>query len=108
MPQASSKARSARPAPGAVTLLVGTRKGAFLLKSDRARRRWTPGGPHFLGQVVNHVVLDPRDGKTLLCAARAGHLGPTAFRSTDKGPTSQKAHRPPPFPTPPPAAKDPP
>ena len=66
-------------------LLVATRKGAWILRADGARRRWTPGGPHFLGHVVNHVVLDPRDGRTLLAAARTGHLGPTVFRSTDLG-----------------------
>ena len=98
MPQRSSKARNGRPAAGPVTLLIGTRKGAFLFKSDRARRRWTPAGPHFLGQIVNHVVLDPRDGKTLLCAARTGHLGPTVFRSTDRGRTWKEAQRPPAFP----------
>jgi photosystem II stability/assembly factor-like uncharacterized protein len=98
MPQRSSKARNQHHAAGPVTLLVGTRKGAFLLKSDRARRRWTPAGPHFLGHIVNHIVLDARDGKTLLCAARAGHLGPTVFRSTDQGRTWKEAQRPPAFP----------
>jgi hypothetical protein len=81
-----------------VTLLVGTRNGVFLMKSDRARRSWALAGPHFLGNIVNHLVLDPRDGKTLLCAVRAGHLGPTVFRSTDFGRTWKEAERPPAFP----------
>jgi hypothetical protein len=81
-----------------VTLLIGTRKGAFYLKSDRARRRWTMAGPDFLGHIIYHVVLDPRDRKTLLCAARTGHLGPTVFRSTDSGKTWKEAQRPPAFP----------
>ena len=85
MPKAKAGKKTPRPASGPVTLLVGTRKGAFFIRSDRARRSWALAGPHFLGNIVNHLVLDPRDGKTLLCAVRAGHLGPTVFRSTDSG-----------------------
>jgi photosystem II stability/assembly factor-like uncharacterized protein len=88
----------ARPAAGSVALLVATRKGAFFLRSDPARRRWRLAGPHFLGHIVHHVVLDPRDGRTLLAAARTGHLGPTVFRSTDFGRTWREAGRPPAFP----------
>jgi photosystem II stability/assembly factor-like uncharacterized protein len=43
-------------------------------------------------------VLDPRDGRTILMSARAGHLGPTIFRSTDGGATWKEAARPPAFP----------
>ena len=86
------------PATGSVALLVATRKGAFFLKSDPARRRWRLAGPHFLGHIVHHVVLDPRERKTLLAAARTGHLGPTVFRSTDFGRNWREAARPPAFP----------
>jgi len=79
-------------------LLVGTRKGAWIFQGDRARRAWRVDGPHLLGQVVNHLVMDPRDGRTLLMAARTGHLGPTIFRSTDLGHTWTEATRPPAFP----------
>jgi photosystem II stability/assembly factor-like uncharacterized protein len=48
--------------------------------------------------VVNHVVLDPRDGKTLLAAVKTGHLGPTVFRSTDRGRSWKEAKAPPAFP----------
>src|SRR2546425_4445699 len=98
MPKKSKSRKTPRRASRPITLLVGTRKGAFFVRSDRARRQWTLAGPHFLGHIVNHVVLDPRDGKTLLCAARAGHLGPTVFRSTDSGRTWKEAERPPAFP----------
>ena len=89
--------KAAKPAYR-VVLLVGTRKGAFLYRGDAARRRWRLDGPHFLGSIVHHLVLDPRDGRTLLMAARTGHLGPTIFRSTDRGRTWTEAKRPPAFP----------
>jgi hypothetical protein len=79
-------------------ILVGTRKGLFVLSADRARKRWSMAGPHFLGQTVNHAVIDPRDGRTLLAAVKAGHLGPTVFRSTDLGRKWKEAKRPPAFP----------
>lgn len=83
---------------GAVTLLVGTRKGAFLLRSDGSRRTWRLSAPIFLGHIVHHVVSDPRDRRTILMAASTGHLGPTIFRSTDAGKTWTEATTPPAFP----------
>ena len=82
----------------ALVASVGTRKGAFLLVADAARRKWRAEGPHFFGQIVNHVVLDPRDRKTLMVAARPGHLGPSVYRSTDFGKTWQESTQPPAFP----------
>lgn len=82
---------------GAVTLLIGTRKGAFTLRSDRARRVWKRSAPMYLGHIVHHVVCDPRDRRTILMAASTGHLGPTIFRSTDAGKTWKEAMRPPAF-----------
>lgn len=81
-----------------VTVLIATRKGAWLLHGDSGRRQWRVDGPHFLGQEINHLVLDPRDGSTLLAAAKSGHLGPTIFRSTDRGESWAEASRPPAFP----------
>ena len=82
---------------GAFVLLVATRKGAWILHGDAKRQTWRTDGPHFLGHVISHLVLDPRDGQTLLAAARTGHLGPTVFRSTDFGRTWTEATRPPAF-----------
>ena len=77
---------AARPAPARrVRLLIATRKGLWTLTSDVARNGWKLAGPQFLGHIVHHAVCDPRDGKTLLAAARTGHLGPTVFRSLDSG-----------------------
>jgi hypothetical protein len=82
---------------GNVALFVSTKKGLWTLRSDADRRSWSLDGPTFLGHVVNHTVLDPRDRRTLLMAARTGHLGPTLFRSTDLGKSWQEASRPPAF-----------
>ncbi|MFZ2651390.1 MAG: glycosyl hydrolase [Burkholderiaceae bacterium] len=91
-------ARAPRSAPARrVVLLVATRKGAWLFHGDAQRKAWVPDGPHFLGHVVSHVVLDPRDRRTLLAAAKTGHLGPTVFRSTDFGRRWKEAVRPPAF-----------
>ena len=88
-----------RSAPAPATLvLIGTRKGLFLLAGDTGRKAWRLSPPNFLGHIVQHAVLDPRDRRTLLVAARAGHLGPTVFRSTDRGRTWKEASRPPAFP----------
>jgi photosystem II stability/assembly factor-like uncharacterized protein len=78
-------------------VMVATRKGAWLYHGDAARKTWRADGPHFLGHVVSHLLLDPRDGQTLLAAAKTGHLGPTVFRSTDRGRSWKEAARPPAF-----------
>ena len=79
-------------------LLVGTRKGAWILRSGRSRTEWALDGPLFLGQIVNHFVADPRDDAVRLVAAKTGHLGPTIFRSLDGGVTWAEAKKPPAFP----------
>jgi photosystem II stability/assembly factor-like uncharacterized protein len=78
-------------------LLIGTRKGAWIFRGDAKRNTWRLDGPHHLGQIVNHLVADPRGG-TWLMAAKTGHLGPTIFRSTDQGRSWREAGRPPAFP----------
>ena len=90
--------RSARVRSGRrVVVLVATRKGAWIYHGDAARKSWRADGPHFLGHIIQHVVLDPRDGRTLLAAAKTGHLGPTVFRSTDFGRNWKEAAKPPAF-----------
>jgi photosystem II stability/assembly factor-like uncharacterized protein len=81
--------------PTRLVLLVATRKGAWLFHGDPRREAWTVDGPHFLGHNISHVRLDPRDGRTLLAAAKTGHLGPTVFRSTDLGRSWTEARPPP-------------
>jgi hypothetical protein len=91
-------ASAARPRPLRKTrLLIATRKGLWTLTGDVARNGWQLAGPQFLGHIVHHAIADPRDAKSLLAAARTGHLGPTVFRSTDSGRTWKEAARPPAF-----------
>ncbi len=78
-------------------LLTATRKGAWIFHSDSTRQVWHSDGPHFLGHIIHHLVLDPRDGCSLLAAAKTGHLGPTIFRSSDFGKTWKEAAQPPAF-----------
>ncbi len=94
MPKRTQKKR---PAARRVLVMVATRKGAWFFHGDTKRKTWKVDGPHFLGNIIHHVVLDPRDGRTLLAAASTGHLGPTLFRSTDRGRTWKEAARPPAF-----------
>jgi photosystem II stability/assembly factor-like uncharacterized protein len=100
-PSARKTAAARSISPGSSTrrlvILVATRKGAWLFHSDAKRRTWTADGPHFLGHIISHVQLDPRDGRTLLAAAKTGHLGPTIFRSTNLGHSWKEAQQPPAF-----------
>lgn len=78
-------------------LVVGTRKGIFVVTHDGHRQTWTVGPPMFLGHIAQHVVQDHRVGGLLLAAMSTGHLGPTVFRSADGGATWTEASRPPAF-----------
>ncbi len=83
--------------PRRTLLMVGTRKGAFLYHADASRKEWRLEGPHYLGCIVHHLVLDPRDGRTMLMATRTGHLGPTVLRSTNRGRSWVEIKEPPAF-----------
>ncbi len=101
MPKTSSKSKSrasSKSSAGAIAVLVGTRKGAFILHGDKVRRKWkAPEGMH-IGSIVHHMVMDPRDHRTILMTGHTGHLGPTIFQSTDLGKTWKEATKPPAFP----------
>ena len=92
-----SRVPGPRSSPSRIVILVATRKGAWLFHGDAKRKAWQADGPHFLGHTISHMVLDPRDGRTLLAAAKTGHLGPTIFRSTNLGRTWKEAKQPPAF-----------
>ena len=82
---------------GDIILLVGTRKGAFLLTSDRARRSWEVSGPLHAGSDVFHMAYDGREGGTILAAINSPVWGPEIQRSHDLGATWLNAGRNPRF-----------
>jgi hypothetical protein len=67
-----------------VLVLVGTRKGAFLLESDVARRSWALRGPFCDAWPINHVVADPATG-AIHAAGGNAWFGPAVWTSTDLG-----------------------
>lgn len=67
-------------------LMVGTKKGAFLLDGDPDRRRWSIRGPFCEGFEIRDVSLDRSDG-AILAAAASPWFGPAVFRSEDLGQT---------------------
>jgi photosystem II stability/assembly factor-like uncharacterized protein len=69
-----------------VLLLVGTRKGLFLLESDEARRDWRVRGPFCEGWPVYHAVHDPDSGAIYAAATSMWH-GPAIWHSADLGET---------------------
>jgi len=50
-------------------MILGTKGGVYLLKSDAGRTKWTQGGPFLKGQAVGGVAIDNRNGVTLLAGA---------------------------------------
>ncbi|GHD26531.1 WD40/YVTN/BNR-like repeat-containing protein [Nocardiopsis kunsanensis] len=71
----------------AVRLLVGTRKGAFVLTSDTARKDWRIEGPFFGGWEVYHMVGSPADPDRLYAAPSMDWFGQVVQRSDDGGRT---------------------
>src|ERR671933_131292 len=67
-------------------LLVGTRKGCFLLESDADRRDWTLRGPFCEGWPVYHAIHDAESGAIYAAAASEWH-GSAVWRSADLGET---------------------
>ena len=86
-----------KPGKGPLALLIATRKGGFILQGGKNRGKWKLSEPIFLGQMVHHMVQDPREPQTILMGSRTGHLGPTVFRSNDFGKTWTEAQTPPAF-----------
>ena len=68
---------------GDVLLLVGTTKGAFILRSTRERKRWEVAGPYFHGHGVNAMLYDGREGRHRLWLASNSVLWGTFLRSSD-------------------------
>jgi photosystem II stability/assembly factor-like uncharacterized protein len=68
-----------------VRVLVGTRKGAFILSSDGSRASWRVDGPHFPGWEVYHVAGSPLDPQRIYAAPSGGWFGQVVQRSDDGG-----------------------
>ena len=68
-----------------VRVLVGTRKGAFVLESDGKREQWTINGPHFGGWEVYHVNASPADPNRIYASQSSGWFGQLIQRSNDGG-----------------------
>lgn len=69
-----------------VLVLVGTKKGTFLLKSDGARRDWSISGPFCQTWPIQHAIADPKTG-TIYAAGGDAWFGPAVWKSTDFGET---------------------
>jgi photosystem II stability/assembly factor-like uncharacterized protein len=70
-----------------VRVLVGTRKGAFILSSDGTRRTWDVSGPHFAGWEIYHLKGSPVDPSRIYCSQGSGWFGQLMQRSNDGGKT---------------------
>jgi len=70
-----------------IRLLVGTRKGAFVLTSDGKRKRWRIGGPEFAGWEMYHLKGSPVDPNRVYASQTSGWFGQKIQRSNDGGKT---------------------
>ncbi|GKS59577.1 hypothetical protein YTPLAS18_31040 [Nitrospira sp.] len=71
----------------AIRLLVGTRKGAFILTSDGTRRRWDVNGPFFGGWELYHLKASPVDPDRMYASQTSSWFGQVIQRSDDGGKT---------------------
>ena len=70
-----------------VRVLVGTRKGAFILNSDGKRENWQVSGPHFAGWELYHLKGSPVDPNRIYASQTSGWFGQVIERSDDGGKT---------------------
>src|SRR4026208_2478917 len=70
-----------------VRVLVGTRKGAFILNADGKRQRWDVQGPFFGGWEIYHLKGSPADPNRIYCSQTSSWFGQIIQRSDDGGKT---------------------
>jgi len=70
-----------------VRVLVGTKKGAFILESDGKRKDWAVSGPHFAGWEVYHMKGSPADPNRIFASQTSSWFGQIIQRSSDGGKT---------------------
>jgi len=68
----------------AVRVLIGSKKGAFIIESDASRRDWRVRGPYCEHWPITHVAADPGDGALYATGGNAW-FGPAVWKSTDGG-----------------------
>ncbi|MDX1405755.1 MAG: hypothetical protein R3192_14510 [Woeseiaceae bacterium] len=71
----------------AIRILVGTRKGAFILSSDEKRKKWSVDGPHFGGWEIYHMQGSPADPDRIYASQTSSWFGQIIQRSDDGGKT---------------------
>jgi photosystem II stability/assembly factor-like uncharacterized protein len=71
----------------AIRVLVGTRKGAFILTSDAARQNWSVDGPHFAGWEIYHIKASPVNPSRIYASQTSSWFGQIIQRSDDGGKT---------------------
>ncbi len=72
-----------------IRVLVGTKKGAFILTSDGKRENWEVSGPHFAGWEIYHMKGSPVDPNRIYVSQTSGWFGQIIQRSSDGGKTWQ-------------------
>ncbi|MFI5070995.1 MAG: exo-alpha-sialidase, partial [Terriglobales bacterium] len=70
-----------------VRVLVGTKKGAFVLTSDGKREKWDVSGPHFAGWEIYHMKGSPVNPNRIYASQTSGWFGQIIQRSDDGGKT---------------------
>src|SRR5260370_16166797 len=78
-----------------VRVLVGTRKGAFVLSSDGKRQKWDVSGPHFAGWEMYHLKGSPAEPNRIYASQTSGWFGQIIQRSDDGGKTWTQPGTPP-------------
>jgi photosystem II stability/assembly factor-like uncharacterized protein len=78
-----------------VRVLVGTRKGAFILTADGKRQNWEVSGPHFAGWELYHLKGSPVDPNRIYASQTSGWFGQIIQRSDDGGKTWHQPGTPP-------------
>ena len=78
-----------------VRVLVGTRKGAFILTADGKRQKWDVSGPHFSGWEMYHLKGSPVDPDRIYASQSSGWFGQIIQRSDDGGKTWHQPGTPP-------------
>jgi photosystem II stability/assembly factor-like uncharacterized protein len=82
-----------------VRVLVGTKKGAFILTADGKRQKWDVSGPLFSGWEIYHMKGSPADPNRIYASQTSGWFGQVIQRSDDGGKSWQQPGTPPGEPT---------